>query len=327
MAMTDRGAFRCLALGGLLLLACCTAVVETESTALQPGEGTIQVPGGRVWYRVVGSGHSTPLLLLHGGPGATSHAFRPMERLASERPVVVYDQLGSGRSDMPEDPSLWSVDRFVQELVRVREELGLQKVHILGHSWGSMLAVEYMLTKKPRGVVSLILAGPALSIPKWLEDANRLRADLPSEVQAVLSRHEEAGTYDSEEYLQASMEFYRRHLCRLDPWPEEMLQTTDQFGFAVYRTMWGPSEFYATGTLKDFDRSDRLHEIDVPTLLTVGRYDEATPETAAWYQSLMPDARLVVFENSSHMTMLEEPEHYVQVVGDFLREVEQRQAR
>ncbi len=289
---------------------------------LTAGEGYVDVPGGKVWYQIVGSGKATPLLILHGGPGATSYYLKPLEQLADERPVIFYDQLGCGRSDRPTDQSLWTIERFVEELVQVRAALGLERVHILGHSWGTMLAADYMLTR-PSGVLSLILASPALSTTRWLEDANALRAALPNATQDILHRHEEAGTTDSEEYAAATMEFYKQYLCRLDPWPAELKEAFANFGENVYTTMWGPSEFYSTGNLRNYDRTNRLNEISVPTLFTCGRYDEATPEATAWYQSLLPGSKLAVFEKSAHMTMLEEPELYAQVVRDFLRQVEQ----
>jgi proline iminopeptidase len=283
--------------------------------------GSIDVDGGKVWYEIAGAGSATPLLLLHGGPGATSIYFEPLRRLSDERPVVFYDQLGCGRSDRPDDKSLWTVERSLRELQQVRDVLELGKVHILGHSWGGLLAVEYMLTQ-PSGVKSLVLASPALSIPRWLEDTNRLRAELPTETQEILTRHEEAGSTDSDEYMAATMKFYKRYLCRLEPWPEELEESFANFGWDVYLTMWGPSEFHATGNLKDVDLSDRLAEIRLPTMITAGRFDEATPETTAWYQSLIPGSSLEIFEESSHMTMLEEPERYTEVLRGFLRGVE-----
>ncbi len=306
----------CVVLTAVISLA---VAVGCSRSTLRPGEGFVQVPGGRVWYRVVGSSSATPLLLLHGGPGGTSRGLRPLEALADERPVIFYDQLGCGRSDRPSDKSLWRMERFVEELRILRDALGLKRVHILGHSWGSMLAVDYMLTR-PEGVQSLILAGPALSIPRYLEGVKALRAKLPQEVQHVLAKHEEAGTTNSKEYQDAAMIFYRRHLCRLDPWPPEMSMTDSNFGSEVYNEMWGPSEFFATGPLKDYDRTPQLGLLRLPVLFTAGRYDETTPEQAEWYRSLVPGARLVVFENSGHMTMLDEADRYVQVIRDFLRQ-------
>jgi proline iminopeptidase len=235
----------------------------------------------------------------------------PLADLADLRPVVFYDQLGCGRSDRPSDSSLWNVDRFVTELVQLRTALGLDRVHLLGHSWGSMLALEHYLAK-PIGIVSLTLASPSLSIPRWLEDVTRLRTLLPAGVQTILERHERDGSTDSAEYEAAVMVFYRRHLCRLDPWPECLDRAMAGSGSDVYETMWGPSELFMTGTLKNYDRADRLPEIDIPTLFTCGRYDEATPRTVSWYRSLVSKSELTVFEHSAHMAHLEEPNTYLQ---------------
>jgi proline iminopeptidase len=286
-------------------------------------EGYVNVTGGRVWYQVVGSDDATPLLTLHGGPGYPHDYLEPLAALADERPVVFYDQLGCGRSDRPGDLSLWRAERFVEELGQVREALGLERTHILGQSWGSMLATDYALTR-PAGLVSLILADPPLSIPRWLEDAAKYRRELPAEIQDTLNRHEAAGTTDSDEYDAAAMEYYKRHVCRLDPWPDAIMRAFEGAGHVVYETMWGPSEFFMTGSLKGYDRASRLREIGVPTLFLCGRYDEATPEATAWYHSLLPGSKFVVFEQSSHMPHLEEPEAYLATVQDFLRRIEGR---
>jgi len=185
---------------GVLLLAAVSAVAA-ENGAVR--EGYVSVPGGRVWYRIVGSGGGVPVLILHGGPGFPHDYLDPLEALSKERPVVFYDQLGCGKSDRPSDSNLWRVERFVEELARVREELGLKEVHILGQSWGTQLAVDYTLTH-PTGIVSLILADPALSIPRWVQDANAKRATLPKDVQAVLARHEAAGFTHCLEYQAAA---------------------------------------------------------------------------------------------------------------------------
>lgn len=287
-------------------------------------EGYISVPGGRVWYQVMGSGDMIPLLVLHGGPGFPHNYLKPLEKLSNDRPIVFYDQLGCGNSDRPEDLNLWRTERFIEELVQVRQTLNLDHVHILGHSWGSMLATDYALTQ-PEGLLSLILASPALSIPQWMEDVTALRKQLPSEVQNVLDRNEAAGTTDSEEYEAAVMEFYRLHVCRLDPWPEEVEQTFAGAGLQVYNTMWGPSEFYMTGNLANYDRTNRLPELIVPTLFTCGRYDEAPPHTTTWYQSLISQAEIAIFEQSSHTPHLEEMERYIQVARDFLNGVDRQQ--
>lgn len=288
-----------------------------------PGEGYIDVPGGQVWYRVVGSGQATPLLVLHGGPGVPSYYLKPLAALGDERPVVFYDQLGAGHSVAPADTTLWRIDRFVRELAQVREALGLDEVHILGHSWGSMLAVDYMLTQ-PTGVRSLVLASPALDVPRWLRDADSLKTTLPDSLQAIIRHYEASGTTDAPEYQGAVMEYYRRFLARKQPWSADIDSTFAQFNTDVYGYMWGPSEFTATGTLRDYDRTDRLSELGLPVLFTAGRYDEATPGSVAFFQSQVPDAELAILESSAHLTMQDEPEEYVRIIREFLRRVEQR---
>lgn len=147
-------------------------------------EGYIDVPGGRIWYRMAGiGGKGAPLLVLHGGPGAPHDYLEPLEVLADERPVVFYDQLGCGNSDKPDDPSLWTIARHVAEIECVRKALGLERVHILGQSWGSMLAVDYMLTKKPAGVMGLIFSGPCLSASRFAADQRANLSRMPEETQ------------------------------------------------------------------------------------------------------------------------------------------------
>jgi len=282
--------------------------------------GYIPVEGGRVWYKIVGAGtQGIPLLTLHGGPGYPHDYLEPLEQLARERPVIFYDQLGCGKSDRPNDRALWRVDRFVRELAQVRQALGLERVHLFGHSWGSMLAVDHLLSGA--SAASLILASPALSIPRWMSDAAQLRKTLPADVQETLARHEASGTTDTLRYRDATMQYYHRYLCRMDPWPEPMNRSHEASSGAVYREMWGPSELYATGNLIDYDRSDRLREIALPTLYTCGRYDEATPEATAWYRSLTPAAEMVLFEHSAHMPHLEETDTYLAALRAFLSQV------
>jgi proline iminopeptidase len=298
------------------LLAC-------TDTGLSPQEGYVDVEGGRVWYQIVGSGNATPLLLLHGGPGAPSHYLKPLERVAVDRPVIFYDQLGAGRSDRPTDRSLWRVERFIDELAQVRATLGLDEVHILGHSWGAMLATDYMLTG-PAGVKSITFASPALNVERWTMDARKLLKALPEEMQTVIDRHENAGTTDAPEYQEAVMEYYKLYLSRSDPWSPNLLAAFAGLNAEIYGYMWGPSEFTATGTLKDYNREAELTELNLPVLFTTGRYDEATPESVEHFQSLVPGSEIQIFENSAHMTMLDEPEAYAEAIRDFLNGVDER---
>jgi proline-specific peptidase len=288
-------------------------------------EGYVPFRGFRVWFKIVGDGEEPgklPLLCLHGGPGAPCDYLQPLEEIAATgRRVIFYDQLGCGRSDQPSDPAMWTVPLFVEEVGVVRQALGLERLHLLGQSWGGMLAMEYALTQ-PAGLASLIVASSPASIPQWMDEANRLRVGLPPPVQETLRRHEQAGTYSAPEYQQAAMLFYRRHLCRLDPWPDFFVRSFERIRQEIYVTMFGPSEFLATGTLKDWDITSRLGEIRVPTLVTSGRYDEATPTVAETVQRGIRGAEWVLFENSSHSAHIEEADRYRRILDRFLCRVE-----
>ena len=291
-------------------------------------EGRIAYAGGETWYRIVGDGEEAgklPLLALHGGPGALHDYLEPLGELASSgRRVVFYDQIGCGRSWVEKPADFWTIDLFVREVQTVRDGLGLDHVHLFGSSWGGMLAMEYALTK-PAGVASLVLSSSPASIPLWESETGRLRKKLSEEVQRVLDEHEATGTLDSPEYEAATMEFYKRHVCRVDPFPDNVQRT-----FAgvtehpdVYLHMQGPNEFVITGTLKTWDITDRLGEIDIPTLITAGAHDEFTPVQARRLNEGIRGSKLVTFEDSSHMQFVEEPDRYREVVAAFLDRVEQ----
>ena len=289
------------------------------TAAVEVSEGRVEVTGGRIWYRIVGGGEAIPLVTVHGGPGFTHDYLEPLEALADERPVVFYDQLGNGKSDAPDDVTLWTNDRMIEELGQLLDALDLPRLHLLGQSWGTIVATEYALKRSDR-LASLVLAEPCLSLPRFATGARALRAALPADVRATLDRHEAAETTDSAEYEAAVMEFNRRHLCRLDPWPEPLTRT--QLNHAIYEHMQGPNEFTINGTEKDYDATQRLGELTVPTLFLCGRHDEARPEETSWYHSLVPGAELVIFEHSSHVPHLEEPERFLQVLRDFLKRME-----
>jgi proline-specific peptidase len=282
-------------------------------------QGFVDVPGGRVWYTRLGSGDATPMLMLHGGPGAGHDYIAPLgESLAQDRPVIMYDQLGCGRSEQIEDTSLWTVDRSVAELDAVRAALGLDHIHLFGQSWGGWLAIEYM-TRGTTGVERLILASTSASTREFVEGARLLIEQLPEPHRSVLVEGGARGEYDTPEYLAAVTEFYKRHLCRLDPWPDALNASIANLdGNAVYLSMNGPTEFDVIGPLRTWDRTADLGRIDVPTLITVGRYDEIPPSCAETMRAGIPDARVVLLEHSGHVSHLEEPETYLAVVRGFL---------
>ncbi len=297
------------------------------STQMPVKEGFVPFRGYKIWYRIVGDHEAAgkfPLLCLHGGPGAPHDYLEPLEVVASKgRRAIFYDQLGCGNSDQPHDPSLWTVGLFVEEVGVMRRALGLDRLHLLGQSWGGMLAMQYALTR-PEGLISLIVASSPASMPQWAAEANRLREGLPSPVRQALLRHEQAGTTDDPEYVEAMMVFYRRHICRLDPWPECLNRSFEKLmqNPEVYNTMNGPSEFHITGVIKEWDIVDRLGEIRTPTLITSGRYDEATPAIAETVHRGIKGSQWVIFEQSAHMAHIEEPGRYIQVLDEFLSQVE-----
>jgi proline iminopeptidase len=281
-------------------------------------EGYIEVPGGRVWYRAVGEpSDATPLLCLHGGPGFTHYYLEPLEALAEQRRVIFYDQLGCGRSDQPDDLSLWTVDRFVEELAQVREALGLEKLHLFGSSWGGMLALQYTLDRRPE-LASLTLCGSPASMIRWVSDCEELLATEPAEVRQVIREHEAAGFTACPEYQSAILGFYREHVCRLRPWPAGLERSFAEAGYAVYNTMNGPSEFTVTGTLKNWDVMDRLGEISVPTLLVGGRYDECTPGHPEEMHRRIAGSQLAIIEDASHLCFAEQPAKFNAIFNTFI---------
>jgi proline-specific peptidase len=283
-------------------------------------EGFIDFKGYKTWYSTFGDLKSgvTPLFTLHGGPGYTHHHLQNLSQLADRGiPVILYDQLGCGNSDRPDQPDLWTIQLFIEEINALRAALNLDTISLLGHSWGGSLAVEYLFTK-PRGVQKLILSSPLLDTQLWIEENNKLKDPLPLEISSTMRKHEDAGTTDTEEYQAANKIFNKTFGCRLDPQPADIQKADEESSQQVYETMWGPSESHATGTLKNWTALDRLNQIDIPTLLLSGKYDEATPKQMQVAQNLLPNATWTLFQNSSHVSNYEEPKKYLDAVSNFL---------
>lgn len=308
----------------LAIVSACTSPIGSPSARAvleRPPTGFVAVEGGRVAYEVHGTGTRTPLLVLHGGPGIPHDYLENLALLGDERPVVFYDQLGCGRSDRPDDPKLWTRERFARELDAVRSSLGLEEVVIYGHSWGSILAVDYLTGlggPRPSGVHAVILAGPALSIPRWVEDSRRLIASLPADAAAAILEGERTGRTDSAEYQAATKVFYARYVCLSDPWPEALERAFAGMGQQVYSSMNGPSEFTITGPLRTVDVTPRLGELHVPVLYICGEHDEATPETTRAYAALTPDSDLVVIEGAAHVANYDRPAEYLGALRGWL---------
>ena len=267
-------------------------------------EGFLERGVGRTWYRVTGEDGRTPLVCLHGGPGSTHNYFRPLERLADERQVVLYDQLGCGRSDRPDLE--WCLEVFTEELAQLREHLGLDAVHLLGTSWGGMLALEHALAH-PETVRSLVLSSTLACAEDWVVEVKRLR--------------DATGIDDDEE---ANLEVERRHFFRGEGEPLELARMREERSPAVYEAMWGPNEWTMTGALGGWDVRPRLGELRMPTLILRGEHDLSTAAISKTLTDGIPHAREVVFADSSHTPVLEETEHYLRTVKDFLYTVEAR---
>ncbi len=286
--------------------------------------GFVNVLGYRLFVRSFGPGSGAPTVLgLHGGPGASHDYLLPLADLVRYGyRVVLFDQLGCGASEIPDDPSLFTLEHHVEETEGVRAALGLGRVHLLGSSYGGLLALAVALAR-PGSLRSVTTVGGLASVPLASQEMARLRADLPATVRATLDRCEAEGRTGTAEYAEACMVFYRRHVCRLSPWPAELTRSLDLANsHPVYPRMNGPSEFTITGTIRDIDLSRELHRIELPTLVLGGRYDEVTPLVAEQIRSSIPGARKVTFEESAHVPFWEERERFMGVVAEFLRSVD-----
>lgn len=289
-------------------------------TSKHAHEDWIQTTHGKLWHCVFGADKpGIPLLVVHGGPGFLSMT-ETVRELADERPVYFYDQLGCGRSDKAADPGFYSPQRYVRELAEVREALSLDEVCLMGFSWGAMLAALYLLDERPTGVKAAMFCAPLLGAPGWDADQKDNIRRMPEDVQKAILEGESKGEYDSEGYQNAMMAYYCRHLCRLDPWPEYIVEAFGKLNMEIYGRLWGPSEFTITGTLKDYDLLPRLHEIPVPALFTCGDFDEAGVKTSRDCQLAMPSAFMAVLPSASHLHHLEKPDLFLLIIRDFLGE-------
>lgn len=280
---------------------------------------------GSTWYKVVGDLKSskTPVMVLHGGPGAAHNYCEPIADVLAQtgRAAVLYDQIGCGNSshlaDKPKE--FWTPELFMEELTKLTKHLGIaDRYNIVGQSWGGMLGMQFAITR-PKGLNALVVADSPASMEVWVSEANKLRKELPPEVEATLLKHEAAGTTDDVAYIAAVDVFYSRHLCRI-PQPPYVVASFTQLAAdpTVYHTMNGPSEFHVIGSLKTWDIRAQLKEITVPTLLVSGQYDEATPTMVKEIKGLIPGSKWELFAESSHMPHVEEPAKFKRVVSEFL---------
>ncbi|WP_149274037.1 proline iminopeptidase-family hydrolase [Pareuzebyella sediminis] len=292
-----------------------------EKPRWTPSEGYVAVKGGEIWYGILGEGNKKPIMLLHGGPGSTSQYFYQLEPLSEERPIILFDQLGSGRSTYHTDTTLMTIPNFVSQVAKLKEALDLEEYFVLGHSWGSALAMEYYLAH-PDGIEGIIFSSPLLSTSLWEADADTLIRSLPDSIQNIISIAEKNRDFDTSDYKYADSIYWSKFGLRKGD-KKHFLDTVDVSpNKVIYKYMWGPSEFMATGTLKNFDRVKNLAEIKLPVLFLTGEFDEARPSTVSRFKGLVPDSRFEVIKEAGHSTMRDNAEQYNKAIAQFLNEID-----
>lgn len=286
-------------------------------------EKMVQVEGGRIYVRMNGAiaGKRPPLLMIHGGPGGNHSAYLPLLALSAERPIILYDQLDSGRSDTPNDPKNWRIERFVNEVGAIRRAFGLEKLYIYGGSWGATIALEYA-AKRPDGLAGTILQSPLISTRTWLSDTRALRRSLPAATQRMLDNCEGSTPPSAEQCGAADEVFNSRFLRRLPRGPDLEAYRSAlpvPFNQRIYEAMWGRTEFVSTGTLRNYDGEHLLNRLDgARTLFVTGQYDEARPLTVQTFANRLPDSELAVIPGAGHAIANDRPDELVAVVSHWL---------
>ncbi len=288
-------------------------------------EDYLQVEGGRIWYRIAGMDKSgTPLLVVHGGPGANHLYLMNLESLSLDRPVIFYDQSGCGNSTAISDTVMMTPQHYDGELKALMNALPYSHYFLLGQSWGGALVAQYLIDYRLAGVDAVIFSAPLLSTPRWEADQQYWLNQMPQDMQDAVNEAEATGNYQSREYLDAVDTYYARHLCRLNPWPDYLNESFNSLNATIYNYMWGNSEFSVSGSLKDFDLENQLSEITIPVLFTCGEFDEARPETCSFFADLMPGAQVFIMKGCAHMHHIEDESNYVRTVDSFLQNINRK---
>ncbi|PSR82289.1 Alpha/Beta hydrolase protein [Coniella lustricola] len=284
----------------------------------------------QTWYKIFGnlSTSTTPLIIIHGGPGACHDYLLPLTDLASSMPVIFYDQIGNGKSThlahKSGDEQFWTVELFKKELENLILHLNLENrpINVYGHSWGGMLAAVWAATiPSPPNLSQLIISNSLASVDKWREAITPLRKQLPDDVQAVLDRAEETREFETPEYEAAVEVFYKRHLSLARPWPAPEVQAALDWlskDPTTYNTMYGPSELYASGSLRDWTCIPDLKNIKVKTLLINGTEDEAQDVAMQPFFDHIEKVKWVTLDNAAHFSHVDQREKYMKILGSFL---------
>jgi proline iminopeptidase len=288
----------------------------------------ISTPSGffKVWTKRFGNNPKIKVLLLHGGPGCTHEYWECMESYLPKEGIefIYYDQLGSAYSDQPQDSSLWTTERFVQELEQVRQALGLDSsnFYLLGHSWGGILAMEYAL-KHQENLKGLIISNMMASCPDYDKYADEVLAkQMDPAILMTIRMLEERNDFDNPLYMDLlNSHFYPEHVCRIPvkKWPEPMVRSFDKINSDVYTIMQGPSEFGISGRLANWDVTDKLSSITVPTLSIGATHDTMDPEHMKWISETVQNGEFLLCPNGSHMCMWDDQEVYMNGLISFLK--------
>ncbi len=289
----------------------------------------IKTPVGdfKVWTKRFGNNPRIKVLFLHGGPAATHEYFECFESFFPQEgfEFYEYDQLGSYYSDQPKDSSLWTTERFVEEVEQVRQALGMNKdnFYLLGSSWGGILAMEYTL-KYQDNMKALMISNMMSSCPKYGKYANEVLAkQMKPEVVKEVKDLEAKGQYSSPRYMELLMpNFYQEHLCRLKEWPDAVNRTFKHLNEEIYVMMQGPSEFGISGRLANWDRSSDLPKIKIPTLTIGGNHDTMDPEHMKWMSTQVQQGRFLLCPNGSHLSMWDDQKTYMDGVIKFIKDVD-----
>lgn len=290
-----------------------------------PGDSRIKeipVRGGRykVWTKRIGSG-PIKVLLLHGGPGLSHEYLEGFESFLPNAGIefYYYDQLGCNNSDRPTDPSLWTLEGYLEEVEEVRQGLGLQEFVLYGHSWGGILAIEYAL-KYSDHLRGLVISNMSAGMTSYTKRINWWRRQFPKSIQEQLDRFDLTANYDSPEYAAFMMrEIYPRVICRLPHWPEPVLRTLQHMNEQIYVQMQGRSEFQMTGNLKDWDRWAELKNITTRTLTIGSQYDEMDPKDLERMATMIPKATYAFCPHGSHLCMWDDKKVYFDHLTTFLK--------
>jgi proline iminopeptidase len=296
--------------------------IPAATPALGAGEGMLAVRGGHIWYKQSGSGTGTPMVLVHGGPGAGSYYLKPFEAIGDDRPIIRYDQLGAGKSDRLTDTTLMVIPRFVEELDSLRRALKIDKWIVNGHSWGTVVALEYYKAH-PDHVAGIVFGGSVFDWRAYAREAEAWTKTMSGPAQRAIAEWKKTGVDTTAAFKAATDEFYAKFVYHT-PVKADLDSTFAAYGQPQYVYMQGAYEYVVTGTLKDYDQTRVLPTIKVPVLMTTAEFDEVGPATVEKHAKLIPGAKFISYKGAAHLTTWDAKDANVKDVRDFAQAIDKR---